>query len=201
MSQLPTCRARPKSSHHSTVLHLLSADTTTGELAHTGLNQPCPLSRHGDRPRLLGKHKNFTLTFLTLEEGPMSQECPLGNSNTEHRTEPNHPQQAEEVTTTRPTPNRFWRMMTDPGFPSPASNPAPFIVTAEAFLGLTNQVRGIANSKDLELMQGLVYERRSVRGHPKVRSELSVMEHQNFLFDIKGYVRRQLKCATSSARC
>ncbi|RWV77875.1 hypothetical protein GW17_00061240, partial [Ensete ventricosum] len=50
-------------------------------------------------------------------------------------------------------------------------------------------VRGIANSKDLELIQELVHGRQSVRGHPKVRSKLSAMEHQNFLFDIKGYVR------------
>ncbi|RRT64520.1 hypothetical protein B296_00040284 [Ensete ventricosum] len=63
------------------------------------------------------------------------------------------------------------------------------------------QVRGIANSNDSDHMQGLVHGRQSVRGHPKVRSELSVIEHQNFLFDIKGYVRRQLKCATNSARC
>ncbi|RWW76489.1 hypothetical protein BHE74_00015420 [Ensete ventricosum] len=70
----------------------------------------------------------------------MLQERLLGNSNAEHRTEPNHPQQAEEVTTAGPTPNRFWRMMTDPGFPSPASNLASFIVTTEAFLGLTKQV-------------------------------------------------------------
>ncbi|RZS25546.1 hypothetical protein BHM03_00058754 [Ensete ventricosum] len=35
-------------------------------------------------------------------------------------------------------------MMTDPGFPPPASNPAPFVVTAEAFLGLTNQVQALA---------------------------------------------------------
>ncbi|RRT35782.1 hypothetical protein B296_00051491 [Ensete ventricosum] len=34
-------------------------------------------------------------------------------------------------------------MMIDPGFPSPASNPAPFVVTAEAFLGLTSQVRAL----------------------------------------------------------
>ncbi|RRT78330.1 hypothetical protein B296_00001264 [Ensete ventricosum] len=60
-------------------------------------------------------------------------------SGAEHRTEPNHPQQAEEVTTAGPTPNRFWRMMTNPGFPSPASNPTLFVGTAEAFLGLTNQ--------------------------------------------------------------
>ncbi|RWW48526.1 hypothetical protein BHE74_00045384 [Ensete ventricosum] len=35
-------------------------------------------------------------------------------------------------------------MMTDRGFPSPASNPAPFVVTAEAFLGLTSQVQALA---------------------------------------------------------
>ncbi|RWW09782.1 hypothetical protein GW17_00026702 [Ensete ventricosum] len=113
--------------------------------AHTGLNQPCPLSRHGSRPRLLGRHKNFTRTFLALEGGPMSQECLFGNSGAKHRTEPKHPQQAEEVTTAGPTPNRFWRMMTDPRFPSPASNPTPFVVTAEAFLGLTNQVQALAS--------------------------------------------------------
>ncbi|RRT37081.1 hypothetical protein B296_00048090 [Ensete ventricosum] len=47
------------------------------------------------------------------------------------------------------------------------------------------EVRGIANSKDSELMQGLIHGRRNVRGHPKVRSELSAMEHQNFLFDME----------------
>ncbi|RRT41350.1 hypothetical protein B296_00047974, partial [Ensete ventricosum] len=46
-------------------------------------------------------------------------------------------------------------------------------------------VRGIANSKDSVLLVGLVHGRRSVCGHPKVRSELSVMEHQNFLFDME----------------
>ncbi|RZR88671.1 hypothetical protein BHM03_00016288 [Ensete ventricosum] len=35
-------------------------------------------------------------------------------------------------------------MMTDPGFPSPASNPASFMVTAEAFLDLTSQVQALA---------------------------------------------------------
>ncbi|RRT65569.1 hypothetical protein B296_00013873 [Ensete ventricosum] len=43
----------------------------------------------------------------------MSQELLSGNSNAEHRTEPNHHPQAEEVTTSVPTPNRFWRMMID----------------------------------------------------------------------------------------
>ncbi|RZS26085.1 hypothetical protein BHM03_00059376 [Ensete ventricosum] len=57
---------------------------------------------------------------------------------------PNHPPQAEEVTTSGPTPNRFWRMMTDPEFPPPMSNPAPFVITTEAFLDLTNQVQALA---------------------------------------------------------
>ncbi|RWW41037.1 hypothetical protein BHE74_00053529 [Ensete ventricosum] len=74
----------------------------------------------------------------------MSQERPLGNSGAEHCPEPNHSQPIEEVIATAPTPNHFWRMMTDPGFPSPASNPASFVVTAEAFLGLTSQVQALA---------------------------------------------------------
>ncbi|RWW85478.1 hypothetical protein BHE74_00005841 [Ensete ventricosum] len=75
----------------------------------------------------------------------MSQERPFGNLGAEHRSEPNHSQPTEEVTTAAPTPNHFLRMMTDPRFPSPASNPAPFVVTAEAFLGLTSQVQALAD--------------------------------------------------------
>ncbi|RWW56268.1 hypothetical protein BHE74_00037042 [Ensete ventricosum] len=75
----------------------------------------------------------------------MSQECPLGNSGAEHHPEPNHSQPTEEVIAAAPTPNHFWRMMTDPGFPSPVSNPAPFVVTTEAFLGLTSQVQALAS--------------------------------------------------------
>ncbi|RWW02578.1 hypothetical protein GW17_00034324 [Ensete ventricosum] len=56
--------------------------------------------------------------------------------------------------------------------------------TADSGLALT-EVRGIANSKDSVLMQELVHGRRSVRGHPKVRSELGAMEHHNFLFDME----------------
>ncbi|RWW44233.1 hypothetical protein BHE74_00050033 [Ensete ventricosum] len=74
----------------------------------------------------------------------MSQERPFGNSGAEHHPEPDHPQPTEEAAVAMPTPNRFWRMMTDPGFPSPASNPAPFVVTVEAFLGLTSQVQALA---------------------------------------------------------
>ncbi|RZS02565.1 hypothetical protein BHM03_00032631, partial [Ensete ventricosum] len=68
----------------------------------------------------------------------------FGDLGTEHRTEPDHPQQTEEATAAVPTPNHFWRMMTDPGFPSPVSNPAPLMVTVKAFLGLTSQVQALA---------------------------------------------------------
>ncbi|RWW27489.1 hypothetical protein GW17_00008078, partial [Ensete ventricosum] len=73
----------------------------------------------------------------------MSQERPSGNLNAEHHTEPNHPQQVEEVTMAGPTPNRFWRMTTNLGFPPLVSNLAPLVVTTEAFLGLTNQVQAL----------------------------------------------------------
>ncbi|RZS02079.1 hypothetical protein BHM03_00032047 [Ensete ventricosum] len=100
---------------------------------------------HGGRPHLLGRHKSFFPIILALEGGPKSQEGPFGNSGVEHRPEPNHSQPTEEVITVAPTPNHFWRMMTDPGFPSPVSNPAPFVVTAKAFLGLTSQVQALAS--------------------------------------------------------
>ncbi|RRT66136.1 hypothetical protein B296_00002552 [Ensete ventricosum] len=59
------------------------------------------------------------------------------------------------------------------------------IEMAKFELRLGVEVRGIANSKDLVLMQGLVHGRRNVRGHPKARSELGAMEHQNFLFGME----------------
>ncbi|RRT65679.1 hypothetical protein B296_00010774 [Ensete ventricosum] len=34
--------------------------------------------------------------------------------------------------------------MTDPGFPPPMSNPVPFVIMAETFLGHTNQVQALA---------------------------------------------------------
>ncbi|RWW70364.1 hypothetical protein BHE74_00021965 [Ensete ventricosum] len=74
----------------------------------------------------------------------MSQERPSSNPNAEHCTELNHPPQTEEVTTSVLTPNHFWRMMTDPWFSSLVANPAPFVVTTQAFLGLTNQVQALA---------------------------------------------------------
>ncbi|RRT31118.1 hypothetical protein B296_00057768 [Ensete ventricosum] len=74
----------------------------------------------------------------------MSPERPFGDSGMKHRTKPDHPRQTEEATVVAPTPNHFWRMMTDPGFPSPASNPGPLTVMTEAFLGLTSQVQALA---------------------------------------------------------
>ncbi|RRT49978.1 hypothetical protein B296_00034504 [Ensete ventricosum] len=41
-------------------------------------------------------------------------------------------------------------------------------------LEVLTEVRGIANSKDSVLMQGLVHRRWSARGHPKARLELDV---------------------------
>ncbi|RRT37443.1 hypothetical protein B296_00049658 [Ensete ventricosum] len=73
----------------------------------------------------------------------MSPERPFGDSGTEHHPELDHPRPTEEATVALPTPNHFWRMMTDQGFPSPASNPTSFMVTAEAFLGLTSQVQAL----------------------------------------------------------
>ncbi|RWW36018.1 hypothetical protein BHE74_00058986 [Ensete ventricosum] len=74
----------------------------------------------------------------------MLQERPFGNSGAEHHPEPNHPQPTEEATIAVPTLNYFWRMITDPGFPSPVSNPVPFVVTVEVFLDLSSQVQALA---------------------------------------------------------
>ncbi|RWW09042.1 hypothetical protein GW17_00027486 [Ensete ventricosum] len=119
-------------------------DREAGELAHTGLNQQMLAQQTWRRDASTRQAPETSLSFLALEGGPMSPERPLTDSGTERQTEPDHPRLAEEVPAAMPTPNRFWRMMTDPGFPSPASNPAPFMVTAEAFLGLTSQVQALA---------------------------------------------------------
>ncbi|RZS27137.1 hypothetical protein BHM03_00060566 [Ensete ventricosum] len=94
----------------------------------------------------------------------MSQERPSSNTNAEHRTEPNHPPQMKEVTTSVPTPNHFWRMMTDPGFSPPVANPASSIVTVEAFLGLTNQSHAAPNQEDQP--EGEAPQRRTTEVHP-----------------------------------
>ncbi|RZS18044.1 hypothetical protein BHM03_00050266 [Ensete ventricosum] len=59
------------------------------------------------------------------------------------------------------------------------------LVAIREHYSIRTKVRRIANSKDSILMQGLVHGRRSVRGHPKVRSKLGAMEHQNFLFNME----------------
>ncbi|RWW02098.1 hypothetical protein GW17_00034827 [Ensete ventricosum] len=86
----------------------------------------------------------------------MSQEHPFGNSGAEHHPEPNHPQPTEEVTAVASTPNHFWRMMTDPGFSSPACNPALFVVTTEAFLDLTSQVQALAELPQRQVVEARV---------------------------------------------
>ncbi|RWW06550.1 hypothetical protein GW17_00030115 [Ensete ventricosum] len=134
---------------HGQSVHLaelqLRPETTASELASAQGPEPVVLTQRTQRQaESTGQAPNLTLTFLALKGGPMSQERPFGNSGWEHHPEPNHPQPTEEVTIVVPTPYRFWRMMTDSGFPSPVSNPTPFVVTAEAFLGLTSQVQALA---------------------------------------------------------
>ncbi|RWW74376.1 hypothetical protein BHE74_00017680 [Ensete ventricosum] len=88
----PTYRVGFGGSFHPTVLHLLSVRDDCKRASAHGPEPAVPTQqtrRH--RPRLLGRHEDFSRTFLTLEGGPMSQERPSGNSNTEHRTKPNHP--------------------------------------------------------------------------------------------------------------
>ncbi|RZS10621.1 hypothetical protein BHM03_00041861 [Ensete ventricosum] len=91
----------------------------------------------------------------------MSQERPTSNPNAEHPggsihvfpstlqpvgQAPHAP--AEEASTMLPTPNRYWRLFNDPGLapPDPGLSPitpglGPPVVTTEAFLGLSQQVR------------------------------------------------------------
>ncbi|RWW36791.1 hypothetical protein BHE74_00058158 [Ensete ventricosum] len=109
----------------------------------------------------------------------MSQERPFGNSGAEHHPEPNHPQPIEEVTAAAPTPNRFWRMMTDLGFFSPASNPAPFVVTTEAFLGLTSQVQALTGMVQTivpylpKLMHSITHQPAPPTAHPQTESPVA----------------------------
>ncbi|RZR82641.1 hypothetical protein BHM03_00009094 [Ensete ventricosum] len=100
----------------------------------------------------------------------MSQERSFGNSGAEHYSEPNHPRPTEEAAIDVSTPNRFWRMMTDPGFPSPASNPAPFVVTVVAFLGLTTQVQALAGMVQTIVSYLPQLTNRRPRWHPRKRS-------------------------------
>ncbi|RRT82990.1 hypothetical protein B296_00010395 [Ensete ventricosum] len=74
----------------------------------------------------------------------MSQDRPPNNANAEHLGGLNPLPQAEEVIASAPTPNHFWRMLTDPRFSPPVANLGLPIVTTEAFLGLTHQVQALA---------------------------------------------------------
>ncbi|RZS14749.1 hypothetical protein BHM03_00046479 [Ensete ventricosum] len=74
----------------------------------------------------------------------MSQERPPNNANAEHLRGQSPLPQAEEVITSALTPNRFWRMLTDPRFSPPVTNPELPVVTTKAFLGLTHQVQALA---------------------------------------------------------
>ncbi|RZS22803.1 hypothetical protein BHM03_00055646 [Ensete ventricosum] len=91
----------------------------------------------------------------------MSQERLTSNPNAEHPGGSTHVfpstlqsvgqaphAPAEEASTMLPTPNRYWRLFNDPGLapPDPGLSPitpglGPPVVTTEAFLGLTQQVR------------------------------------------------------------
>ncbi|RZR71603.1 hypothetical protein BHM03_00006002 [Ensete ventricosum] len=132
--------------------HEVSILTDVAGLAHSDKNRS---SRH------LTSTLESSITFLTLEGGPMSQERPTSNPNTEHPggsihvfpstlqpvgQAPRVP--AEEASTMLPTPNRYWRLLNDPGLapPDPRLSPitsglGPSGVTTEAFLNLTQQVR------------------------------------------------------------
>ncbi|RRT32358.1 hypothetical protein B296_00057787, partial [Ensete ventricosum] len=109
----------------------------------------------------------------------MSSERPFGDSGTEHCTEPGHPRPTEEATVAVPTPNRFWRTMTDTGFPSPASNPAPFMVTTEAFLGLTSQVQALAGMVQTiipylpQLVQSIAHQSAPPAAPPQTESPMA----------------------------
>ncbi|RWW80984.1 hypothetical protein BHE74_00010648 [Ensete ventricosum] len=84
----------------------------------------------------------------------MSQERLTSNPNSEHPDGSTHvlpstlqpADQApcfpvEEASTMLPTPNRYWRLFNDPGLTPPPPSLGPPVVTAEAFLGLAQQVR------------------------------------------------------------
>ncbi|RWW11341.1 hypothetical protein GW17_00025052 [Ensete ventricosum] len=121
--------------------------TTAGVLAHTVRTSDAYSTDTEAQTAPIGQARRFSTNILALEGGPMLQERPSGNSNVKHHMELNHPPQAEEVTTSGPTPNRFWRIMTNPGFPPLVSNPVPFVVTAES---VTPQSAPLATSPQME---------------------------------------------------
>ncbi|RRT78498.1 hypothetical protein B296_00014638 [Ensete ventricosum] len=163
-----------------------------------GPRTACAYSADTEAGRVYWASTRFPTNILALEGGPMSQERPLGNSGVEHRPEPIHSQPTEEVTAAAPTPNRFWRMMTDLGFPSPASNPASFIVTAEAFLGLTSQVQALAGMVQTivpylpQLMHSATHQPTSPTAHPQTESLVARAGGPRLKWNRHGAKSRQL---------
>ncbi|RRT65829.1 hypothetical protein B296_00040169 [Ensete ventricosum] len=87
----------------------------------------------------------------------MSQERPSTNPNLEHLDGQAHISlptlqawgsnlllPAEETSSLVPTPNRYWRLLNDPGLSPPTTNPGPPPVSGEAFFYLTHQVQALA---------------------------------------------------------
>ncbi|RZR82623.1 hypothetical protein BHM03_00009075 [Ensete ventricosum] len=122
----------------------------------------------------------------------MSQERPTSNPNREHPGGSTHvfpstlqpvdqvPRvPAEEASTILPTPNRYWRLFNDLGLapPDPRLSPitpglGPPVVTTEAFLGLTQQVRMLTG-----MIQAIVpcipqLAQASMHQHPRVPRQM-----------------------------
>ncbi|RRT31469.1 hypothetical protein B296_00054969 [Ensete ventricosum] len=100
-----------------------SIPTDVGRLAHSNENKS---SRH------LSSTPESFVTFLALEGGPMSQERPTSNPNTEHPGGSIHVLRSTlqpvgqapriptvEASTMLATPNRYWRLFNDPRFAPP----------------------------------------------------------------------------------
>ncbi|RZS04341.1 hypothetical protein BHM03_00034666 [Ensete ventricosum] len=175
---------------------------TAGVLAHTVRTSGAYSTDTEAQTVPIGQARRFSTNILALEGGPMLQECPSGNSNAEHHMELNHPPQAKEVTTSGPTPNRFWRIMTDPGFPPPVSNPVPFVVTAEAFLCLTNQVQALVGMVQTivpylpQLMQSVTPQSAPLATSPQMES--SVAPNREIQLETEVLQRRAAKVHADS---
>ncbi|RRT52157.1 hypothetical protein B296_00047807, partial [Ensete ventricosum] len=64
------------------------------------------------------------------------------------------------------------------GFSSPASNLVPFVVTTEAFLGLTSQVQALAENKSAKSIRGLTRSRRrSLNQEGRLEKALKAVLH------------------------
>ncbi|RWW41556.1 hypothetical protein BHE74_00052968 [Ensete ventricosum] len=151
--------------------------TDVGKLVYTTENRS---SRH------LNSTPEGSTTFLVLEGGPMSQERPTSNPNSEHpggftHVLPSTLQPAEltprfpieEASAVPPIRNRYWRLFNDPGLTPPAPgltppNLGPPVMTTEAFLGFTQQVQTLTGMIQAivpyipQLAQTLTHQRTNV---------------------------------------